>query len=691
MNKTPRTLPNAMKTTHSRLVSRDNVAVPQLLWAHGRRAKCGGILLAFLLVGFSAPAAQESYRFSSPDKKTQVTVDLENNISISILHAGREMLSVSPISMTLDENRVLGIAPKVTDSKMRSAKEKIRPVVSEKRRVIPDVYTELKLTFVGNYGVRLRAYDDGVAYRFFTNLPGKITVMNEEVSLNLAPGDSIYFPEEESFMTHSERLYEYLAVKDVADTQMCSLPALVVKPGGLKLAISEADLLDYPGLYLRGTGSSALRERFPPYPLEETLHRDRDVRVTRAAEYIAKTPGRRSFPWRVIAIAETDRDLITNDIIYRLGSPLALKDTDWIEPGKVAWDWWNASNIYGVDFKAGINTETYKFYIDFASRYGIEYIILDEGWSVPADVFQINPDMDLEELFAYAKEKNVGIILWMLWNTLDQDLERALDRFAAWGAKGIKIDFMQRDDQPVVNFYERVAKAAAERHLLVNFHGAYKPTGLRRSYPNVITREGVRGLEWNKWSNDITPEHDVTLPFIRMFAGPMDYTPGAMINANRNNFRDIFNRPMSQGTRCHQLAMYVIYESPLQMLADSPAHYREEPECMEFLAAVPTVWDETRVLNAKVGEYITVARQRDGAWYIGAMTNWTPRDFELDLSFLPAGHYRMTAWADGINAHRYGSDFKKQSETVTAADTLTIHLAPGGGWAAILAPRESTY
>jgi alpha-glucosidase len=296
--------------------------------------------------------------------------------------------------------------------------------------------------------------------------------------------------------------------------------------------------------------------------------------------------------------------------------------------------------------------------------------------------------MNIEELFAYAKEKNVGIILWMLWNALDKDFDRALDQFEKWGAKGIKVDFMQRDDQKMVNFYEKVAKAAAEHRLLVDFHGSYKPTGLRRAYPNVLTREGVRGLENNKWSKDVTPKHDVTLPFIRMFAGPMDYTPGAMINATANDFRDIFNRPMSQGTRCHQLAMYVVFESPLQMLADSPSHYLKEPECMEFLSAVPTVWDETRELNAKIGEYVAVARKRGEAWYIGAMTNWTPRDLEFDLNFLGTGNYKMMSWADGINADRYASDYKKQTRTVTGTEKLKVHLAPGGGWAAMLVPEK---
>lgn len=646
-----------------------------------------GVVFCF---AFCAQAAEKSYRLFSPDEKTEVTIRMQHNITFQIQHKGQMMLAVTGIAMQLDQGRVFGDAPVVKNVQQRSVNEEIKPVLPEKRKIIPDVYNELELIFQGNYGLRFRAYDDGVAYRFFSDLPGNIIVHDEKIKLNFSPADSIYFPEEDSFMTHSERLYKYLAVKAVADSQMCCVPAVVAKANGVKLAITEADLLDYPGLYLYGNDKSAaaLNVKFPPFPLQEKLERDRDLKVVKAADYIAQTTGRRSFPWRVFAIAETDGDLLRNDIVYRLGSPLALAETDWIKPGKVAWDWWNANNVYGVDFKSGVNTATYKYYIDFASQYGIDYIILDEGWSLPADLFQINHEMDMEEVFAYAKEKKVGIILWMLWNALDKDMDRALDQFAKWGAKGIKVDFMQRDDQKMVNFYERVAKAAAQRRLLVDFHGAYKPTGLRRTYPNVLTREGVRGLEWNKWSSDVTPAHDVTIPFTRMFAGPMDFTPGAMVNATEQNFRDIFSRPMSQGTRCHQLAMYVVYESPLQMLADSPSHYLEQPECMEFLSAVPTVWDETRVLNAAIGEYVTVARRHDDTWYIGAMTNWTPRDFTLDLIFLDDRPYQMTIWRDGINADRYANDYKKESWTISKAETLDIHLAAGGGWAAILQPTQ---
>jgi alpha-glucosidase len=373
-------------------------------------------------------------------------------------------------------------------------------------------------------------------------------------------------------------------------------------------------------------------------------------------------------------------------MIYKLSSPSAMEDVSWIRPGKVAWDWWNANNIYGVDFISGINTETYRYYIDFASRYGIEYIILDEGWYKLGDLASINPDINMEELLAYADQKNVGIILWVVWKTLWDQMDTALDQFERWGVKGIKVDFMQRDDQWMVNYYWKIAEEAAKRHLLVDFHGSYKPAGLHRTWPNVMTREGVRGLEWNKWSDGASPENAVTIPFIRMLAGPVDYTPGAMANATKEQFKPIFDKPMSQGTRCHQLAMYVVFESPLQMLADSPSRYYEEEESMEFLGPVPSVWDETIVLDAKVSDYLLMARRSGDTWYIGAMTDWTAIDLVVDLSFLGEKQYNAVIWKDGINADRFAEDFVKTEQIVTAGDELHIHLAPGGGFVGVLKP-----
>jgi alpha-glucosidase len=383
----------------------------------------------------------------------------------------------------------------------------------------------------------------------------------------------------------------------------------------------------------------------------------------------------------VLVVAETDERLLDTDIVYRLASESTLTDTSWIKPGRVAWDWWNANNVFGVPFRAGVNTDTYKHYIDFAAENGLQYVILDEGWYPLGDLLQTVPAIDMPAIMAHAKQKNVGVILWVVWKTLDEQLQPALDLFQKWGVKGIKVDFMQREDQWMVNYYERIAKEAAKRQLLVDFHGAYKPTGLYRTYPHVLTSEGVLGLEQSKWSTFASPDNAVTFPFMRMLAGPVDYTPGAMLNATKSDFAPINNRPMSQGTRCHQLAMYVVFESPLQMLSDSPSNYRKEPESLAFLSAVPTVWDETVVLNAKVGSHILLARRSGKDWYVGGLTNWEARDLDLDLSFLGSGSFEADIYRDGPNADRAGVDYAREQKPVTARDRLRIHLAPGGGLA----------
>jgi alpha-glucosidase len=402
--------------------------------------------------------------------------------------------------------------------------------------------------------------------------------------------------------------------------------------------------------------------------------------VVRGADYIAVTRGTRTYPWRALGIAERDADLLTSSLPYLLAKPSLIQDTSWIRPGKVAWDWWNALNLRGVDFKAGVNTATYKHYIDFASRHGIEYVVLDEGWYVLGDVLNVVPEIDVEALTAYGRGKNVGVILWVVWKTLDDQLRPALDRFEKWGVKGIKVDFMQRDDQPTMEFYHRICRAAAERKLLVDFHGAIRPALMTRTWPNLMSTEGVMGLEHDKWSRDVDPEHDVTLPFTRMYLGPMDFTPGAMVNASKGDFMPIFGQPMSQGTRCHQMAMYVVYESPLQMLADSPSNYSREPEAMEFLGPVPTVWDETRVLDGRIGDYVAVARRSGRDWYVGAMTDWTARELALDLSFLSEGRFQLDAFEDGVNADRNGSDYRRTRTAVDRTGRLTVRLAEGGGW-----------
>lgn len=641
-------------------------------------------LFCFLLVFFSVNRTVNaaSHTLLSPDKKIKVEILVEDRILYSVWYDSQQLIVPSPLSMTIQGHGVLGENPKVLDVERRNVDEILQPVVKVKSSEIRNLFNEITLKLEGPFVIDFRAYDDGIAYRFRTGFKDEIQVISEEVQLNFADDYHVYFPEEESFLTHSERLYQYIQLSEISSFKMASLPVLVDIPDGPKIAFTEANLQDYPGLYLGGDNNTSLYGKFPAVALKEEQTQDRTVRVIYRAGYIAHTDGERTFPWRVLVIASEDAALIESQMVYKLAPPLKIENPSWIKPGKVAWDWWNANNVFGVDFKAGINTETYKTYIDFASHHGIEYVILDEGWYELGDLFKVNPEIDMEEILAYAREKSVGIILWVVWKTLDDQLDEALDQFQKWGVNGIKVDFMQRDDQWMVNYYWKIAREAARRELLVDFHGAYKPTGLRRAYPNVLTREGVRGLEHSKWSSQPTPEHNLTIPFIRMLAGPMDYTPGAMINAQEKNFRPVFSRPMSMGTRCHQLAMYVVYESPLQMLADSPSHYLQEKECLEFLSRVPTVWDESRVLAAKVGDYVVVARRNGEEWYIGAITDWTPRELSMDFSFLDPGEYEIEIYQDGTNADRYGNDYKKVVRKISPADQLKIKLAPGGGWAA---------
>jgi alpha-glucosidase len=489
-----------------------------------------------------------------------------------------------------------------------------------------------------------------------------------------------------TFMTHYEPAFRRVRLDTLRNGRRGLLPALIALQGGPKLAITESGLEDYPGMYLVAgdSGGPALRALFPQAALAEREANDRDVHVTRRADYLARTSGRRALPWRIVMTADEDRQLLLNQMVYLLALPSRSSDVSWIRPGKVSWDWYNNLNLRGVPFRAGVNDSTYRYFIDFASRNSIPYIVLDEGWYKLGDLLAQSPGIDVPSLVKYGAEKNVGIVLWATWSTLERQLVPALDLFQRWGVKGIKVDFMQRDDQRVVNYYYRVAREAAARKLLVDFHGAHKPAGLDRTWPNVLTFEGVKGLENNKWEDLVTPRHNVTLPFTRMLAGPMDYTPGAMLNAQPRNFRPIFDRPMSQGTRVHQLAMYVVFESPLQMLAESPSEYEREPDAMDFLRGVPVTWDETHALAGQVGSHVALARRRGTEWYVGAMSNDSSRTLTLDLSFLGSGSYTMESWVDGINADRNAMDFRRERRVVTSTDRVPMVLAPGGGFAARL-------
>jgi alpha-glucosidase len=627
-------------------------------------------------------AAQSSYDLRSPDGRIEVRIRAAGQLRYDVVLKGKAVLENS--TLTLDvEHKKLGVEPKVIDTKPRSQDQVIEPVVRQKFAKIRDHYNELRLSMDGGYAITFRAYNEGVAYRFETSMSQeRVKIYGEEAAFNFPSNFVVYYPQEDSFFSHNERKYLPQHLSEIAHEFLATLPAVVDAGDGAKVAIAESDVDSYPGLWLRGTGGNGLAAAFPPYPLKESLTGDRDYRVVESADYIALTAGTRTFPWRVIGIADHDGDLLTNQIVYLLEKPSMLQDTSWIKPGKVAWDWWNANNVYGVDFRAGINTKTYEYYVDFAAKYGIPYIILDEGWYKLGNLLDVVPEINMDELTAYARQKNVGIILWVVWKTLDDQLIPALDQFEKWGVKGIKVDFMQRSDQILIEYYYRVSRECAKRKMLVDFHGDQKPATMTRTWPNLISTEGVRGMEWSKWSADSEPKHNVTLPFTRMFLGPMDYTPGAMRNATKLTFAPIFGQPMALGTRCHQLAMYVVFESPLQMLSDSPSNYLREPEIMAFLAPVPSEWDETKVLDARIAEYVVVARRNAKDWYVGAMTDWTPRTLDIDLSFLPEGNFTMEAYQDGINADRNASDYRKITMQVSRTTKMKLTLASGGGWAA---------
>lgn len=641
-------------------------------------------ILGLLLAGNFAQA-QKQYLLSSPDKRITTTISVGDTLAYSVKYDGKAVLEPSKLTLSFDGAKTFGVKPKVASVKQTSVNENINAVVAQKYSKIVDTYNQLLVTFKGGYSVIFRAYNDGVAYRWQTALKGEQVVKNELVEFTFPENSKLWFPEEKSMYSHQEREYKYINLSEVGDKRFGST-GMLVDLGKTKAYISESDLEEYPGMFLRGSNSkpSSLIGKFAGYPLETAVKSDRDEVVTKYADYLAKTSGTRTFPWRLMVIVDNDAKLVESMMVYKLASASRIQDASWIKPGKVAWDWWNDLNVYGVDFKSGVNTETYKYYIDFASKYGLKYIILDEGWCDLEDVLKVQKDVDIEELVRYGKSKNVDLILWVTWKALNDKLDAALAQFEKWGIKGIKVDFMQRDDQKMVEFYYNVAKKAAEHKLLVDYHGAYKPTGLQRTYPNVISFEGVYGLEQNKWIDTETVDHNVTLPFIRMVAGPMDFTPGAMLNVTKDEFKANFSRPMAYGTRCHQLGMYVIFESPLQMLADSPSNYYHEPVAMDFLSKVPAVWDDTKGIDGKVGDYIVMARRSGSQWYVGGMNDWTARTATITLDFIPEGEHTLTLWQDGPNADKAAIDCITKKVKVVKGQTITIPMAQGGGFVGII-------
>ncbi|MCX6213383.1 glycoside hydrolase family 97 protein [Spirosoma sp.] len=645
------------------------------------------LLILFVSYSLSMLAAPRPFQrtIPSPNGQLALTVSVTDSVRFAVSSAGQSLINPSAIALTLVNGQTVGNGiPK--QSRLRTVRDSILPPVVTKRRVIRDHYTELVLEFRDKSALEFRVYDDGVAYRFRTAFADSITILSETARFSFADNPTVYYPavqpraEVDRFHTSFEEPYQIRPLNQMPDSALCFSPVLLAPATGPRMVLTESDLLDYPGMFLARQGNG-LTGVFAPYPLTEKLVAAEYSQyvVSKRADFIARTTGKRTFPWRVMVIG-TDRDLPASDMVYRLATPSRIGDASWVKPGKCTDEWITNINLYNVPFRAGVNTETYKYYVDFAKRFGFDRILLDAGWSDNNDLFKITPGMNIPELVAYAHSQGVRLSMWTLAATLDRQLEPALKQFQAWGVDFIMTDFMDRDDQKMVNFYTRVAEACAKAKIMIMYHGAYKPAGFERTYPNAITRESVLGSEYNIWSTKATPDHDVLLPFIRMVSGPMDYEPGILSNATKEQFRPISGQVMSQGTRCHQLAMFVVYDSPISIFSGNPSQAMLEPRFMEFLGSVPSAFDETKVLDAQLGQYIVTARQKGTDWYIGGLGNWAAHDLTLSLDFLGDGTFEAVSCVDGPNADRNPVDYQFNTKTVTRTESLPVHLAPGGGF-----------
>lgn len=659
------------------------------------------VVILFLLSGiWTVIKAQKNIEVLSPNGMLQIDIKVGKQITYSLKLKNDTILYPSDISMQLIDMKCFGVDSKLNKVLRNKVSQKIASPFY-KRSEIVDNYNEVTLIFKENFNLIFRAYNDGMAYRFVSTGNNDFIVRNEEASFELGKDSKAYIPyvrsnlekNEDQFSNSFENVYAYQPVSQWVKGSIAFLPLVVERAGVKKICITEADLENYPGMYLYNpTHSTCLKSCFATYPktIKQGGYKDFQLLVTERETYIAKCKAKTNFPWRVVIVSSEDKELAGSDMVYKLASPSRIKDISWIKPGQSAWEWWNDWNLFNVDFKAGINTQTYKHYIDFASKYKMKYILMDEGWSVKGqfDLLKVVLEINLKELVDYATKKNVGIILWAGYYPFDKDMENTCKHYSQMGIKGFKVDFINRDDQPAVNFHYRCAETAAKYNLLIDFHGTYKPTGLNRTYPNVINFEGVYGLEQLKFSSRSNDQvtYEVTIPFIRQVAGPMDYTQGAMRNATKENFRTIYSEPMSQGTRCRQIAEYIVFDSPLAMLCDNPSCYEKDIDCTRFITSIPTVWERTIPLTGKIGEYIAIARKSGSDWYIGCMTNWNERTLELDLSFLGEGNFKAEIFKDGINAYKKASDYKKEIIQIGVDKKLKIDMASGGGFAMRIYP-----
>jgi alpha-glucosidase len=623
---------------------------------------------------------------SSPDGKLSVAIS--NGVTISVSRQNSSVLTVKA-NMNGSNGKIVSAH---TTQKQRE--HIVSPFYRQQQFDEEFLQTTIKLS--DGFSMEVRVYNEGVAYRFLTNNKGETVIQNETAAFG--------FPEESkawvSYTTNPEKPYAMAFQNTYHETQLVDarpLPAFLpatVESGGVKVTILESDLRSYPGMFLTADGNS-LAAVFPKYPKRMDYYKWRGMSyVAETEDYIAKTTGTRTYPWRVMAITEKDTEMPVNNMVYALAEPNRIGDTSWIKTGKVAWDWWNDWNLRGVDFKAGINTRTYQYYIDFAAKNHIPYVVLDEGWydSSKGDIMNPIADIDLQRLIDYGRQKGVGIVLWTVFNVLDEHLKEACRQYSAMGVKGFKVDFMDRNDQTAVEMAERIARTCAANKLFLDYHGYFAPTGMSRTYPNILNYEGVFGMEECRWAKKDTdmPLYDVTFPFIRMMAGSVDFTPGAMRNGTKENWVECYQNPVSMGTRCHQAACYVIHDSPFTMLCDAPTNYEREPDYTSFIAAIPDEWDETRVLQGEIGKYIVTARRKGDTWYVGGQTNWDERTIELPLSFLGEGSYVTNMLTDGINANHNAEDCRLHTELHNSSETLTVRMASGGGFVIKFEKQAST-
>lgn len=644
------------------------------------------LLILSIFLFSSGLYAQKKTNLESPDGVIKVSITCDDRIYYDISYNDDVLLKDNYLQLEL-RNDVLGKNPVLSGQKRKKLNEELKPVVPLKFSSVKNEYNELILSFKGGYSVEFRAYNDGVAYRFVTNKKGEVDVMNETFAINFPDNYLLHLQQPGGFKTAYEEPYTHVESKEWKQSdKMSVLPVLIDTRKQYKILISESDLSDYPCMFLRGNDKNGIVSAFPKQPLEFGEDGDRSLKLVKEADYIAKTTGKRSFPWRYFVISEEDGQLVENTMTYKLATKNQLADVSWIKPGQVSWEWWNDASPYGpdVNFVSGYNLDTYKYYIDFAAKFGISYILMDEGWAASTyDPFTPNPKVDVHELIRYGKEKNVGIVLWLTWLSVENNFD-LFKTFHEWGVKGVKIDFMDRSDQWMVNYYERVAKEAAKYNLFVDFHGSFKPAGLEYKYPNVLSYEGVRGMEQ---MGGCYPDNSIYFPFMRNAVGPMDYTPGAMISMQPEVYSARRPNSGSIGTRAYQMALFVIFESGLQMLADNPTMYYRNEDCTRFMTSVPVTWDETRAIESKVGEYVIVAKRKGNKWYIGGMTNnkEKERTFELSLDFLTKDKsYKMTSFEDGINAGRQAMDYRMKEAAVSSGDKIKIKMARNGGFAAII-------